>query len=411
MRTLLVLTFALSIVSFTAISLSSRGLAVVAAPESRSSLAPRPTVVSPAAADAREASIARHAILMPVASTSMAGGTAFDDSNRAVRGREAGASVASRPLALPGSDRDAAPSSALAALLEVPFTAPAPVGSASLLPLPLGVELVWTRAHCASPPHADAAHRSRVDDALCALLPETDLASRPAARSCAVVGSSGALLRSGYGPFIDAHEEVFRFNGAPAGPPWERDAGSKTTVAILADVQTRLCASDRASRPTMRPPQGPETTWQHTLEPVRGCEFYARTPAPISIVFIPRKNGASQILRYAAKEAAVGSASALGRSGAAPTMRVRADSFAAHVDSQIDAYANGTSHPTSGFNGVVAALALCASVDLYGFGTPREHYFTEWRTERKGAQHLYRTEYAWYVDLERRFPGRVRVWR
>ena len=39
---------------------------------------------------------------------------------------------------------------------------------------------------------------------------------------------------------------------------------------------------------------------------------------------------------------------------------------------QIDAYKADTSHPTSGFNGIALALHICETIDIYGFGSPRD---------------------------------------
>ncbi|XP_073677597.1 CMP-N-acetylneuraminate-beta-galactosamide-alpha-2,3-sialyltransferase 1-like [Garra rufa] len=51
-------------------------------------------------------------------------------------------------------------------------------------------------------------------------------------RTCAVVGNSGNLLGSYYGPLIDHHEFVLRINkGLTEG--YEKDVGSKTTHRIL----------------------------------------------------------------------------------------------------------------------------------------------------------------------------------
>ncbi|XP_028846678.1 beta-galactoside alpha-2,6-sialyltransferase 2 [Denticeps clupeoides] len=50
--------------------------------------------------------------------------------------------------------------------------------------------------------------------------------------SCAVVTSAGAILHSGLGKEIDAHDAVLRFNAAPT-EGYERDVGKKTTIRII----------------------------------------------------------------------------------------------------------------------------------------------------------------------------------
>lgn len=51
-------------------------------------------------------------------------------------------------------------------------------------------------------------------------------------RTCAVVGNSGNLRRSHYGPLIDLHEVVIRMNtGITRG--FEKDVGNKTTHRVM----------------------------------------------------------------------------------------------------------------------------------------------------------------------------------
>ncbi|XP_062383981.1 beta-galactoside alpha-2,6-sialyltransferase 2b isoform X2 [Sardina pilchardus] len=51
-------------------------------------------------------------------------------------------------------------------------------------------------------------------------------------KTCAVVASAGAILHSGLGQDIDAHDAVLRFNGAPT-EGFENDVGTKTTIRLV----------------------------------------------------------------------------------------------------------------------------------------------------------------------------------
>ena len=66
--------------------------------------------------------------------------------------------------------------------------------------------------------------------------------------SCAVVGSSGALLTERFGADIDAHDFVIRFNGAPT-EAFEPVVVSKTSMSFL---NTQAMGEELERRSTAR---------------------------------------------------------------------------------------------------------------------------------------------------------------
>ncbi|XP_061521409.1 CMP-N-acetylneuraminate-beta-galactosamide-alpha-2,3-sialyltransferase 1-like [Phycodurus eques] len=63
-------------------------------------------------------------------------------------------------------------------------------------------------------------------------IPEVEAQSPDRCRTCAVVGNSGNLRRSHYGPLIDAHNIVIRMNYGPT-KGFESDVGTKTTHHVM----------------------------------------------------------------------------------------------------------------------------------------------------------------------------------
>ena len=86
--------------------------------------------------------------------------------------------------------------------------------------------LTWTRG---APAPAFRAAGWTPSEAQRRVLPVRDL-KEAFYRTCAIVGSSGNLRRSGFGWFIDRHQFVMRFNGAPAGGAFAVDVGTKTSA-------------------------------------------------------------------------------------------------------------------------------------------------------------------------------------
>jgi len=84
-----------------------------------------------------------------------------------------------------------------------------------------------------------APYRERITRQLSATLDEAFHGPTPFG-SCAVVGSSGNLLKRSYGEEIDLHEKTWRFNLAPAGRSYAPHVGTATHFRVLNNKKTRI---------------------------------------------------------------------------------------------------------------------------------------------------------------------------
>ncbi|NXI69691.1 SIA7B sialyltransferase, partial [Anseranas semipalmata] len=77
---------------------------------------------------------------------------------------------------------------------------------------------------------------------------------------CAVVGNGGILNGSRMGPTIDAHDHVFRVNGAIT-VGFERDVGNRTSFYVFSTNTMMNSLSSYAADGFKHPPQTPETRY------------------------------------------------------------------------------------------------------------------------------------------------------
>ena len=156
-----------------------------------------------------------------------------------------------------------------------------------------------------------------------------DLNTKAMFDTCAVVGSSGDLLKSKYGAEIDAHSAVIRFNDAPTKGK-EEYVGSKTTLRL----QNRYYCGF-----TEHPG---EMCMHYTQDPVHYCENWKKCK-----VVSPSARTLMYIMQYW-RVAKVPPPKDPGR----PNAKLSA-----------------------GFYGVALAAHMCGSVDVYGFRSGDKHYY------------------------------------
>lgn len=154
----------------------------------------------------------------------------------------------------------------------------------------------------------------------------------PPSATCAVVGSSGSLMRSRHGRAIDAHDVVMRFNLAPAGGEWASDVGNRTSIRILTD---KVVAPYFATR---RHAGGNARRTGRSTEPD------------------------SMLLLYCMAQGWVGKCMHEQRLGHVNPV------FIKHLRAELDQHKGRGRLPSAGITGIAMALSHCTKVSLYGFG-------------------------------------------
>lgn len=151
-------------------------------------------------------------------------------------------------------------------------------------------------------------------------------------RRCAVVGNSGNLRESWYGPHIDSHDLVLRMNKAPTAG-FEADVGSKTTHHFVYPESFRELA-DNVSM-VLVPFKTLDLQWVVSAT-TTGTISHTYIPVPAKI-----KVRKEQILIY----------------------------HPAFIKYVFDSWLQGHGrYPSTGVLSVIFSLHVCDEVDLYGFG-------------------------------------------
>ncbi|KAK2830081.1 hypothetical protein Q5P01_018012 [Channa striata] len=162
-------------------------------------------------------------------------------------------------------------------------------------------------------------------------------------RSCAVVGNSGNLIRSHYGPLIDFHDTIIRINhGQTKG--YESDVGNRTTHRIMyPESSTDL---DNTTRLVLFPFKIQDLEW---LIKAMTTGFSGKTYAPIKSKIKANKD----------------------------LVMVMNPGFMRYVH---EAWLQKKGrYPSTGFMAVLLALHICDEVHVFGFGADRDgnwnHYW------------------------------------
>ncbi|XP_016086553.1 CMP-N-acetylneuraminate-beta-galactosamide-alpha-2,3-sialyltransferase 1-like [Sinocyclocheilus grahami] len=179
-------------------------------------------------------------------------------------------------------------------------------------------------------------------------------------RTCAVVGNSGNLLGSNYGPLIDFHDFVMRTNKGPT-EGYEKDVGSKTTHRIV--YPESAVDLDNSTHLVLFPFKILDIQWLISAFTTRHItQTYTKVPSTIKankdkvMILHP------EFIRYVY------------------------DNWAERHDR----------YPSTGFLSLIFALHICDEVNVFGFGATSDgiwhHYFDKTLTSYEISVHAGRFE-------------------
>ncbi|KAI7798597.1 CMP-N-acetylneuraminate-beta-galactosamide-alpha-2,3-sialyltransferase 1 [Triplophysa rosa] len=187
-------------------------------------------------------------------------------------------------------------------------------------------------------------------------------------RTCAVVGNSGNLLRSHYGPLIDSNDFVVRINKGPTGG-FEKDVGSRTTHRIMYPESS--VDVDNSTHLVLSPFKMLDIEWL----------ISAFTTKNITKTYM----------------------------NVSSTIQANKDKvMILHPEFMKYVYVNWTDshgrYPSTGFLTLMFALHICDEVNVFGFGATKagqwHHYFDETLTLYVNESHAGDFEYQTILRLE-----------
>ncbi|XP_049606850.1 CMP-N-acetylneuraminate-beta-galactosamide-alpha-2,3-sialyltransferase 1 isoform X2 [Syngnathus scovelli] len=198
-------------------------------------------------------------------------------------------------------------------------------------------------------------------------VPQIEQPSPDRCRTCAVVGNSGNLRGSHYGPLIDHHNMVIRLNRGPT-KGYESDVGSKTTHRVM--YPESASSLDNSTHLVFFPFKINDLLW-------------------LLRSFAPRENGQENPKRIGNKN----------------LVMIVNPAFLKYVH-EIWLKKKGR-YPSTGFMTLVLSLQLCDEVSVFGFGADRDgnwnHYFEILRNKKlRTGPHPGMQEYEVIRELHQR---------
>ncbi|KAJ4971571.1 hypothetical protein NE237_004670 [Protea cynaroides] len=202
--------------------------------------------------------------------------------------------------------------------------------------------------------------------------------------SCAVVGNSGILLKTGHGDLIDSHDVVIRLNNART-EGFQRNVGSKTNISFVNSNILHRCAPREGC---FCHPYGEKVPMiMYICQAVHFIDYAicnSSHKAPLLITDARFDILCARIVKYYSAKQFV-------------------EETGKSLDKWVLFHDARQFHYSSGMQAIMLALGICDRVSILGFGKSAQaahHYHTNQKAELD--LHDYKAEYAFYHDLVER---------